>query len=559
MAKIHSKQIQVATFGDSSTIEESGSGSGQLQIMDDGVTYAKLQNLATANRLLGSAATGLIGEVQVATDMIADDAVEYAKLQDLGTANRLLGSASTGLIGEVQVATDMIADDAVTAAKLANTVVTAAAYGAADKSLVVTVDAQGRLTAAAESAISILHAQVSDFDAGVQTNRLDQMTAPTADVSLNSRKLTSLASPTAGTDAANKSYVDDLINGLAWEEPVIAEAPTTSPSSPTAGDRYLVLASAPSWLSSIAGMSSGHAIAEWDGSAWAVDANVETGSAVLVRDEGVIYVKGSSSWVQASMPTDYAFGDGLGASSGVVSVNVNRGLAIASDTVGIANNGVTRDHIADFAAQGAIMLGGTSGAPEDLAMGSRFTVLQAGSSSLEYALLGNDNIGASAGIAITKLAAKQISGHDLGTSLSALTATANTGLVFSASYDGSATANVGIDFERIPCGMLPVSFGAGTVTNVVTGTIVGLSGSSLSATLLHADHPMQADFALFRNGILHNGQRVTSALSGTSAAGTYRFFQNASTPALLDFEIMSSTAEAYDGDTWSFMITAENA
>ena len=55
----------------------------------------------------------------VDTDAIADDAVTYAKLQNLGTANRVLGSASTGLIGEVQIATAMIADNAVDGAKIA--------------------------------------------------------------------------------------------------------------------------------------------------------------------------------------------------------------------------------------------------------------------------------------------------------------------------------------------------------------------------------------------------------------------------------------------------------
>ena len=52
---------------------------------------------------------------------IADDAVTYAKMQNLGTADRVLGSTSTGVIGETQIVTDMIATDAVTEDKLANT------------------------------------------------------------------------------------------------------------------------------------------------------------------------------------------------------------------------------------------------------------------------------------------------------------------------------------------------------------------------------------------------------------------------------------------------------
>ena len=51
---------------------------------------------------------------------IASDAVTYDKMQDLVTANRVLGGTVAGTIAEVQVQTDMIADDAVTAAKVAN-------------------------------------------------------------------------------------------------------------------------------------------------------------------------------------------------------------------------------------------------------------------------------------------------------------------------------------------------------------------------------------------------------------------------------------------------------
>ena len=51
---------------------------------------------------------------------IASDAVTYDKMQDLVTANRVLGGTAAGTIAEVQIATDMIAAGAVTAAKVAS-------------------------------------------------------------------------------------------------------------------------------------------------------------------------------------------------------------------------------------------------------------------------------------------------------------------------------------------------------------------------------------------------------------------------------------------------------
>lgn len=60
---------------------------------------------------------------------------------------------------------------------------------------------------------------ISDFDTQVRTSRLDQMAAPTASVSLNSQKITSLATPTVSTDASTKGYVDTQISNLVGTAP----------------------------------------------------------------------------------------------------------------------------------------------------------------------------------------------------------------------------------------------------------------------------------------------------------------------------------------------------
>ena len=60
-----------------------------------------------------------------------------------------------------------------------------------------------------------LAATVSDFDTQVRTSRLDQLSAPTAAVGLNSQKITALADPTNPQDAATKNYTDNAVSSAA--------------------------------------------------------------------------------------------------------------------------------------------------------------------------------------------------------------------------------------------------------------------------------------------------------------------------------------------------------
>ena len=117
-------------------------------------------------------------------DINASAAISYSKLNLAGTIT------SSDIVNGTIVAAD-IADGTITAAKL-----TADPFARANHT--------GSQTAST----------ISDFDTQVRTSRLDQMAAPTGSVSLNSQKITNLATPTSNTDASTKAYVDTSINNL---------------------------------------------------------------------------------------------------------------------------------------------------------------------------------------------------------------------------------------------------------------------------------------------------------------------------------------------------------
>ena len=66
------------------------------------------------------------------------------------------------------------------------------------------------------------HTLISDFDAGVRTNRLDQMAAPTGSVSMNSQTITNVSDPVNAQDAATKGFVEATSQGLDVKDSCVA-------------------------------------------------------------------------------------------------------------------------------------------------------------------------------------------------------------------------------------------------------------------------------------------------------------------------------------------------
>lgn len=89
----------------------------------------------------------------------------------------------------------------------------------------------------------------AEFDTDVRLSRLDQMAAPTADVSLNSHKLTNVTDPGSAQDAATKNYVDTVASGFDFKASVrvattaditLSGEQTLDGVSVVTGDRVLV-------------------------------------------------------------------------------------------------------------------------------------------------------------------------------------------------------------------------------------------------------------------------------------------------------------------------------
>ena len=250
---------------------------GTTKIDDLSVTTAKINDSAiTAGKIASDAVTTVkILDANVTTAKIADSAITSAKIADgtIVAGDIADGAITSAKILDGTIATADLADSAVTSAKIADaTIVNADISGTAgiaygklslggtitsadivDGTIVASDIANGTITAAkmvtdpyarANHTGTQTASTVSDFDTQVRTSRLDQMAAPTGSVSVNSQKITGLATPTDNTDASTKAYVDtkvaDLVNSAPSTLDTLGEIATAIEAGGTVYESFVL-------------------------------------------------------------------------------------------------------------------------------------------------------------------------------------------------------------------------------------------------------------------------------------------------------------------------------
>jgi len=169
--------------------------------------------------------------------------------------------------------------------------------------------------------------------------KLNAITAPNADVSLNSFKITNLGTPTASTDAATKGYVDSISQGLDPKPSVIAattanitlSAPQTIDTiSVIAGDRVLVKNQTAPAENGIYVVAAGSWTRATDMDAWTkvpgAFVAVETGSAngdkvfLCTSDQGGTLNTTAINWSPFPSGVTYTGSNGIDITGTVISV-----------------------------------------------------------------------------------------------------------------------------------------------------------------------------------------------------------------------------------------------
>lgn len=224
-------------------------------------------------------------------------------------------------------------------------------------------DTDANLKARANHTGTQLAATISDFDTQVRTNRLDQMAAPTASVSLNSQKITNLLDGSSAQDAATYGQLQGVANGRQFKDAVrcattanlgaLSGLLTVDGITLVAGDRILVKDQTTGADNGIYVAGSGAWTRSTDTDNTSPDTEVKTGMSVMVSEgtanadkqfslttNGAITIGTTSlTFAQTGSGTTYTEGNGIDIAGSVISVDP--AVVVRKYAVDIGDNSAT--------------------------------------------------------------------------------------------------------------------------------------------------------------------------------------------------------------------------
>lgn len=187
---------------------------------------------------------------------------------------------------------------------------------------------------------------------------LSALGVPTGTVNMNGQRLISLGTPTAGTDATTKDYVDNLSAGLSWKDAVrVASTAQRTLSgltaidgvTPVANDRVLLknqtapaengiwLAQSGAWTRALDADTG----AELEGATVFVMEGTTHADQAWTMTTNAPITPGTTglTWVQFGAGTAYTAGAGLTLTGSTIDVGAGNGITVAADTVAVNYGG----------------------------------------------------------------------------------------------------------------------------------------------------------------------------------------------------------------------------
>jgi len=226
-AKLATDSVTTAKITDANVTE--------AKLAADSVTTAKIvdSNVTAAKLAADSVTTAKILDANVTDAKLASNSVTNAKIADsaVDTAEIANSAVTTAKIADLNVTTGKLADGAVTTAKITDANVTAGKLAA--DSVETAKIADGAVTSAKIANDTIVDADINSA-AAIAQSKISGLTTDlaaklalaggtmTGAIAMGTNKITGLGTPTDGTDAATKNYVDSAAQGIDWKASVRA-------------------------------------------------------------------------------------------------------------------------------------------------------------------------------------------------------------------------------------------------------------------------------------------------------------------------------------------------